>query len=62
MVIDDYDMVATSGQNPLLPLVDYLPQDATSVCTWWSRVARVVPDARCTNRSSDACGSCRLRV
>ena len=26
VVIDDYDMVATSGQNPLLPLLDYLPQ------------------------------------
>ncbi|MEU5842963.1 type VII secretion protein EccCa [Rhodococcus sp. NPDC047139] len=26
VVVDDYDMVATSGQNPLLPLLDYLPQ------------------------------------
>lgn len=26
VVIDDYDMVVTSGQNPLLPLLDYLPQ------------------------------------
>ncbi|UYP17981.1 type VII secretion protein EccCa [Rhodococcus sp. Z13] len=26
VVVDDYDMVATSGQNPLSPLLDYLPQ------------------------------------
>ena len=26
VVVDDYDMVATSGQNPLLPLLDFLPQ------------------------------------
>ncbi|MEE2034233.1 type VII secretion protein EccCa [Rhodococcus chondri] len=26
VVVDDYDMVATSGQNPLAPLVDFLPQ------------------------------------
>jgi len=25
VVVDDYDMVATSGQNPLAPLVEYLP-------------------------------------
>ncbi len=25
VVVDDYDMVAASGQNPLLPLLDYLP-------------------------------------
>lgn len=26
VVVDDYDMVATSGQNPLTPLLEYLPQ------------------------------------
>lgn len=26
VIVDDYDMVATSGQNPLTPLLDYLPQ------------------------------------
>lgn len=26
VVVDDYDMVVTSGQNPLSPLLDYLPQ------------------------------------
>ena len=26
VVVDDYDLVATSGQNPLSPLLDYLPQ------------------------------------
>ena len=26
VVVDDYDMVSTSGQNPLAPLVEYLPQ------------------------------------
>jgi len=25
-VVDDYDLVATSSGNPLLPLLDYLPQ------------------------------------
>ncbi|MFD6858396.1 type VII secretion protein EccCa [Rhodococcus sp. NPDC060090] len=26
VIVDDYDLVATSGQNPLTPLLEYLPQ------------------------------------
>ncbi len=26
VIVDDYDLVASSGQNPLTPLLDYLPQ------------------------------------
>ena len=33
LLVDDYDLVASSASSPLTPLVDFLPKPATSACT-----------------------------
>lgn len=51
IVIDDYDLVATSQGNPLAPLVEFLPSPGTPGSGSSSRGARRGPRGPCTSRS-----------
>ena len=51
ILVDDYDILTTAGQQPLNPFLPYIPPRPTSACTSWSPAGSPVPPARCTSRS-----------
>ena len=51
ILVDDYDILTTAGQQPLAPFLPYIPSAArTSACTSSSPAASRAPPAACTSR------------
>ena len=57
VLVDDYELVATVGRNPLQPLLEFLPQARDIGLHLIIGAGRAAPGGRCSSRSCSGCGS-----
>lgn len=57
ILVDDYDVLTTAGQQPLAPFLPYIPSAQDIGLHFVLTRRSPVPPAACTSRCSRACAS-----